>query len=124
MGHRTMRLVDQGKVAVTFVDMKTGRAIRFAPARDVRKRAAASTPYAKSRWHGQLAAYQQMPSEELLVWQEVDITLDLPAIVGKLGTRVICKVCGEEILNQREVVRDEQPLCRGCAGDRYWSPKK
>jgi hypothetical protein len=39
------------------------------------------------------------------------------------GMRVACSSCGEEILNQREFIENGPPLCRSCAGDRYWSPK-
>jgi formylmethanofuran dehydrogenase subunit E len=56
----------------------------------------------------------------LLQAQEVQLNLDVQAIVGKSGTRVNCAMCGEEILNQREVARDGQTLCQSCAGESYW----
>jgi len=120
LGRRTMRLVDYGKVAATFVDTKTGRALRVAPKADLRQRAAEVVPNAPNRWKGQLQAYQQMPNEELLQVQEVQLNLDIKAIVGKPGVRVNCAICGEEILNEREVVRDGQTLCQSCAGESYW----
>ena len=49
------------------------------------------------------------------------LNLDLGAIVGKPGTRVNCSRCGEEILNQREMVKHGQIVCRSCAGESYWS---
>ena len=116
MGRRTMRLVDHGKVAVTFVDTHDGRAIRLSPMPDARLRAAAVAPAAASRWHAQLEAYQ-----ELFRLQAVQLNLDLDAIVGKPGMRVNCSACGEEILNQRGMVRDRQTICQSCAGENYWS---
>ena len=124
MGHRTLRLVDFGKVAATFVDTETGRAIRIAPAPNARTLAAEYVPGAKSRWHSQLEAYQLMPSTELLIAREVTLALDLAAIVGKPGMRITCSACGEEVLNQRIVMENEQPLCRSCAGEKYWTPKQ
>lgn len=124
MGHRTMRLVDYGKVAVTFVDTQTGRAIRIAPSPDARIHAGEYAPHASSRWHSQLEGYQKMPNEELLIAREVSIMLDLAAIVGKPGMRILCTGCGEEVLNQRVVMQNGRPMCRSCAGDRYWSPKE
>jgi formylmethanofuran dehydrogenase subunit E len=121
MGHRTMRLVDYGKVAVTFVDTHDGRAIRLSPMPDARLLAAAVTPAAPSRWHAQLEAYQVLQNEELLSLQPVRLNLDLGAIVGKPGTRVNCSRCGEEILNQREMIKHGQIVCRSCAGESYWS---
>lgn len=123
LGHRTMRLVDYGKVAVTVADTKTGRAVRLAPEADVRKRAAIITPNAPNRWTGQLEGYQRIVSEELITVQEVELNLDVKAIVGKPGIRVNCAECGEEILNQREVTRDARVLCRSCAGESYWREK-
>lgn len=121
MGHRTMRLVDYGKVAATFVDTNTGRALRFVPCPDARMRAAAFASEAVTRWRAQLEAYQRIPNEELFIQREVTLTLDLGAIVGKPGTRTTCFACGEEVLNQREVVENGQPMCRSCAGEGYWS---
>ena len=121
MGHRTMRLADYGKVAVTFVDTHDGRAIRLSPMPDARLRAAATAPDAASRWQAQLEAYQVLQNEEMIRLQAVQLNLDLDAIVGKPGVRVNCSACGEEILNQREMVKDEQTICRSCAGESYWS---
>lgn len=121
MGHRTMRLVDHGKIAATFVDTHTGRAQRCSASPDARMRAAACVPEAKSRWHAQLAAYQQMSREELFQVQEVVLAFDIHAIIAKPGIRTACSACGEEIINQREVLISGQPTCRNCAGDRYWT---
>jgi len=121
LGHRTMRLIDFGKVAATLVDTQTGKAVRLTPSPDARARAAALAPEATNRWQTQLEAYQRIPNEELFVVREVCLTLDLAAIVGKPGMRARCSACGEEILNQREVEIDGRPLCRSCAGQGYWS---
>jgi formylmethanofuran dehydrogenase subunit E len=120
MGHRTMRLVDYGKVAVTFVDTHDGRAIRLSPLPNVRLRAAAAAPVAATRWQAQLQAYQVLQNIELFQLQAVRLNLDLEAITGKPGVRVTCSECGEEILNQRETVKDGQKICRSCAGESYW----
>jgi len=124
MGHRTMRLVDHGKVAATFVDTLDGKAVRCWPSSNVRVHAVECVPAAKSRWHAQLEAYQHMPTEELIRVQEVALCLDRNAIVGKPGIRSTCSVCGEEIINQREVAVNGQPTCRSCAGDKYWTAKQ
>ena len=124
MGHRTMRLVDYGKVAVTFVDTHDGRAVRLSPMLDVRLRAVAAVPAAANRWKAQLEAYQRLRNDELFEVKAVQLNMDVEAIVGKAGVRVNCAICSEEILNQRTVVKDEQTICRGCAGESYWSLMK
>ena len=44
VGHRTLRVADQGKVAAVFANVKTGSAIRLAPRLDVRMRALEYAP--------------------------------------------------------------------------------
>ncbi len=121
LGHRTMRLADYGKVAVTFADTQTGRALRLSPLAGVRKLAAEAAPETANRWQAQLAAYQTLPAEQMFRIQEVRLNLDLASIVGKPGQRVSCAECGEEILNQRVVEKDGRSLCMSCAGEGYWS---
>jgi formylmethanofuran dehydrogenase subunit E len=121
LGRRTLRLIDYGKVAATLVDPQTGRALRIAPSHLARSYAAQYAPEAESRWHAQLIGYQRMPVELLLSAQPVELTVDLAAIISRPGARVICARCSEEVMNEREVVIDEQTLCRSCAGlDRYY----
>jgi len=63
-----------------------------------------------------------MPDAELLVVQAVVLTVSLERLLSKPGCRVNCDVCGEEIINEREVVREGMILCRACAGDAYYQP--
>ncbi len=119
-GKRTMRVLDFGKIAATFVDTHTGRAIRIVPSAITRKRAKDYAPEAKSRWEAYLLGYQRMPEGELLDIQEVTLTLSLEKLLNKDGYRVNCGICGEEIINEREVVREGSMMCRACAGERYY----
>ena len=64
-GRRTLRIEDYGKVAATFVDVKTGDACRFAPKPDVRARALAYAPEESRHYFAQLIGYQVMPDDEL-----------------------------------------------------------
>jgi formylmethanofuran dehydrogenase subunit E len=120
LGRRTMRLIDLGKVAATFVDTKTERAIRIWPSHQARELAHRYAPGAKSRWHAYLEAYQVMPDEELLEAWPVGLTLDLKALISRNGVRAACALCGEEIINEREVVRDGHVRCRSCAEEAYY----
>ena len=122
VGHRTLRVIDYGKVAVTLVDSQTERAFRIAPSPHSRALASVHAPDARSRWQAQLLAYQIMPDEELLIAQPVTLRVSLEALLSKPGRRVTCEACGEEIINEREVVHEGTVLCRACAGDRYYDP--
>ena len=120
VGHRTLRVEDYGKVAATFVDVKTGRAVRVAPALDVRERAYAYAPSEPRHYFAQMQAYQVMPDEEMFAIQEVVLNASVQEIVSRPGVRVNCDVCGEEIMNEREVKQEGLTLCRACAHGGYY----
>lgn len=120
-GHRTLKVIDFGKVAAVFIDVKTGEAIRIAPHPGIREAAVCLFPDARSRWHAQLEAYQIMPDLELLAIQKVGLRFSLDELAGQPGQRAICAGCGEEIINRRGIVADGEILCRACAGDSYYS---
>ena len=117
LGHRTMRLQDNGKVAATFVDTRAEpcRAVRIWPHPLARQHAVEYVTAAQSRWHTQLAAYQIMPVDELLCACPVELAVPVRAIISRPGVRATCAACGEEIINEREVVRAGMILCRSCA---------
>jgi formylmethanofuran dehydrogenase subunit E len=121
VGHRTLRIMDYGKVAATFVDTVTAQALRISPHPHSRRRALDYAPGVGDRWRAQLAAYQAMPTEELLAAHPVTLTISLAAILSQHGLRVVCARCGEDIVNQREVRREGIVLCLSCAGDRYYA---
>jgi formylmethanofuran dehydrogenase subunit E len=120
VGRRTLRVLDYGKVAATLVDTATSRAVRLAPSARVRSLAAVHAPSTTSLWHSYLSAYQSMPDQELLRIQRVELTRSLAEILSKPGLRVLCDLCGEEIMNEREVKHDGTMLCRSCAGESYY----
>lgn len=121
LGRRTLRLIDHGKVAATFVDTADGRAVRCWPHPLARERAARYAPDAETRWRAQLAGYRVMPDGELLCMRAVKLTVPMHEIISRPGLRASCAACGEEIINEREVRVAGRILCRGCAqGDSYY----
>jgi formylmethanofuran dehydrogenase subunit E len=121
VGRRTLRVVDWGKIAATFVDTHTGRAVRLAARRSARTLAAEYAPEAHNRWEAQLFGYQRMPDEDLLALAAVALTTPLEQILSRAGKLAVCQACGEEIINEREVVSGGQVLCRACAGAAYYT---
>ena len=120
VGRRTMRILDFGKVAATFVDTTSGEALRIRPHPDARRRAREACRDAPDRWHAQLQAYQILPDEELLATDDVQLLVDLDAIISRPGSRAVCQDCGEEVINEREVRTDGRTVCRACAGEAYY----
>lgn len=120
VGHRTLRIEDYGKVAATFVDTKTGQAVRVAPALDVRERAYAYAPDEPRHYFAQMQAYQVMPDEAMFSIREIVLNTPMLEVVSRAGVRVNCDLCGEEIMNERGIRHDGFTLCRACAGDSYY----
>lgn len=121
VGHRTLRVEDYGKIAAVFVDTQTGRAVRLAPRLDVRERARLYAPQETRHYFAQLEGYQVMPVDELFSIQEVTLTTPIETMISRAGVRVNCDMCGEEIINEREVIREGLTFCQGCANPYYQS---
>lgn len=122
VGRRSLRILDYGKTAATFVDTHTGRAFRVRPNPAARDCAQEYAPEATTRWEGYLLGYQRMPEDELLLAQEVALTWSLEKLLSKHGYRVTCEQCGEEIINEREVVVEGRILCQTCGVASYFHP--
>jgi len=120
VGHRTLRVADQGKVAATFANVETGSAIRLAACLDVRQRARGYAPGIKDKYYAQLKGYQIMPETELFTFQQVVLDPPLERLLSRPGLRAKCTQCGEEIINERQVRVEEKVLCRSCAGQGYY----
>lgn len=121
LGHRTLRLVDYGKVAVTFVDTVTGQAYRLSPRAGIRELALTYAPEVETPWHAQVIAYQTMRADELLLTEPVELAICLQEIISLPGLRVNCARCGEEVMNARHVSQEGEELCLGCASpERYY----
>lgn len=124
VGHRTLRVEDYGKIAATFINVKTNQAIRISPTLDVREKANVYAPEEKRHYFAQMQAYQIMPDEELMNIQEVTLNFSLDELISHSGKRVNCENCGEEIINEREVLREGKIYCKSCAEGGYYQQLK
>ena len=122
VGHRTLRVEDYGKVVSTFVDTRSGYAVRVAPRNDVRLRACAFVPEEPRHYFAQMRAYQVMPDVEMFTFTTVTLNTPINEIISRPGVRVYCDRCGEEIMNEREVYRNGLILCQPCAHGGYYQP--
>ncbi|MEW6401315.1 MAG: FmdE family protein [Chloroflexota bacterium] len=120
VGHRTLRVEDYGKVAATFVNVQAKLAVRVAPVIDIRQRAYSYAPEEPRHYFAQMQAYQVMPDEEMFTVADVQLAIPIEAIISRPGLRVNCDVCGEEIMNEREVQQNGLTLCYSCAHGGYY----
>lgn len=122
LGKRALKFRDWGKMAATFCDLETGRAVRVVALESSKQRAQEMFPAAASKGEQQLRAYRVMPPEELYSAEWVSVHIGPEDLPGYKAPRIACDACGEGINFHREVVREGRTLCRACAGERYWEP--
>ncbi|MGA1998713.1 MAG: FmdE family protein [Terriglobales bacterium] len=122
LGKRALKFRDWGKVAATFVDVSAGRAFRIAARESSKALARSLHPEIENKNQQQMLAYREMADEDLFHVQAVTVELPPEEFPGYKGARALCARCGEGINFRREVVRDNQVLCRACAGESYYQP--
>jgi formylmethanofuran dehydrogenase subunit E len=122
LGKRALKFRDWGKVAATFVDVATGKAVRVAAKESSKALARQLHPEISDKNSQQMLAYREIPDDDLFTTQWVKVDLPPEEFPGYKGGRIGCSVCGEGINFRREIRRNGQVLCRSCAGDRYYEP--
>ncbi len=120
LGKRSLRWLDFGVMAATFVNLESNRAGRVIAREEARALSESYCPEIMDKYQQQLEAYKVMPLDELFVFQEVRVQLKDCDMPGRPLRRVQCGQCGEWVQDCRELERDGQTLCRSCAGDRYY----
>jgi formylmethanofuran dehydrogenase subunit E len=121
LGKRTLKFVDYGKLAATFVDTETGRAVRVAANESSREAALRFAPEERDPHQAQLRAYKALPEEELFTVEDVSVLLQEADLPGSPRSRVTCRRCGEGVSDGREVSRDGGVVCRPCAAGAYYT---
>ena len=124
LGKRALKFRDWGKMAATFLDLQTGKAIRIAALESSKQRARELYPHVEQKNQQQMLAYREMPDADLFSEQWVEVPLHAREMPGYKSARITCAVCGEGINYDRELVRDGQVLCQACAfpESRYYNP--
>jgi formylmethanofuran dehydrogenase subunit E len=120
LGKRALKFRDWGKVAATFVDLESGRAVRVCAKESSKALARQLHPEIENKNQQQMLAYRELPNDQLFKEQWVKVALPPEELPGYKSERMVCAECGEGINFQREVRRDGRILCRGCAGERYY----
>jgi formylmethanofuran dehydrogenase subunit E len=120
LGKRALKFRDWGKVAATFIDVSTGKAIRIAAKESSKALARKLHPEIADKNQQQMLAYREISDDDLFTTQWVKVNLPPEEFPGYKGDRVVCEMCGEGINFRREVRKQEKVLCRSCAGERYY----
>jgi formylmethanofuran dehydrogenase subunit E len=111
-GKRTMKVLDYGKMAATFINLETGKAVRVCPNPAMKK--------LSSKGGQGNAPVGEIPEEELLLIQEVHVDLRPEDLPGKPLRTCSCEQCGEKIMDGREVEQGGRILCRPCSQKNHY----
>jgi formylmethanofuran dehydrogenase subunit E len=120
LGKRALKFRDWGKMAATFVDVSTGKAVRIAAKESSKTLARQMHPELEDKNQQQILAYRELSDDDLFTTQWVRVDLPPEEFPGYKGKRIVCEMCGEGINFHREVVRDRKVLCKSCAGESYY----
>jgi len=120
LGKRSLKWLDYGIMAATFVNLKTGRAVRITALEEARETSKKYFPEIDDKYQQQLEAYRIMPREELFAVQQVKVNIPAQDMPGRPMQRVRCETCGDWVQDCREVTQDGKTLCRPCAHGRYY----
>jgi formylmethanofuran dehydrogenase subunit E len=124
LGRRSLKFVDHGIMAATFVNLETGCAVRIVSRESARTLAAskAALIHIKDRHRQQMEAYKNMSCDELFDIQAVQVDVAGCDMPGPTRFKAVCQKCGQVVRDKREVLKNGKILCRPCAWGSYYQP--
>ena len=121
LGRRSLKFMDYGIMAATFVNLEIGNAFRVISTEEARSLANAYAPEIPEKYLQQLEAYKRMPDSVLFRVQQVRVEIKDCDLPGPTRYKVPCSCCGQVVRDQREIIKDGKALCRPCARETYFS---
>jgi len=121
-GKRTLKLKDFGINAATFLNLESHEAYRIVSTEQSRELARDYAPEAATRSQQQLEGYKRMPDELLFDVQRVSVNLPDWEMPGPPRRHAVCSRCGQMVRDGREIIVNNETLCRPCAGKGYFHP--
>ncbi|BHH83008.1 FmdE family protein [Desulforhopalus sp. 52FAK] len=121
LGKRSMKYIDHGVMAASFVNLETGKSVRITALEEAREHASKYCSDLENKYARQLEAYKVMPEHELFRIENVKITIPEEDMPGRPMRRVQCESCSEWVQDSRDIQVDGKTLCQGCANGRYYT---
>jgi formylmethanofuran dehydrogenase subunit E len=124
LGKRALKFRDWGKMAATFVDLRSDRAVRVIALENSRELAQKLFPHIEGKGAQQMAAYRELADEQLFQEQSVRVKVDPSELPGFKSERFLCPRCGEGVNFGRFQEANGERVCLSCAHPelRYWTP--
>jgi formylmethanofuran dehydrogenase subunit E len=121
LGRRSLKFVDYGIMAATFVNLNNNRAFRVISTEESRDLAALYAPAEPDRRQQQTAAYKVMPDSVMFRVQEVQVDLSPFDLPGPTRRKATCMKCGQVVRDNREVRQNGFVYCRPCTSGAYFT---
>ena len=121
LGRRSLKFMDYGIMAATFVNLETEKAFRVVSTEEARDLARYFAPEISGKHLQQLKAYKRMPDNVLFRVHRVKVALNEYDMPGPTRFKVACALCGQIVRDHREVLKDGRPHCKPCAEKAYFS---
>lgn len=120
LGRRSLKFIDNGIMAATFVNIDTGKAFRIVSTETARDLAPKLFPEIKDSHQQQLEAYKIMDIDDLFTIEEVHVDVPAGDMPGPTRFKAICAQCGTIVRDKKEVMKNNEILCRPCAFGSYF----
>jgi formylmethanofuran dehydrogenase subunit E len=120
LGKRSMKWIDHGVMAATFVNLESGKAVRITAIEESRELSKNYCGEITDKYARQLEAYKIMPEEELFRVEAVAVEIPPENLPGRPLKRIKCEGCSDWVQDKRDVLVDGKVLCRSCAHGRYY----
>jgi len=121
-GKRTLKVFNYGKMAATFVNLKTGKAVRVS---SKNREGDVVTTREMIEKNPRGDDYLMVSDEELFDVKEVVVDIPEGELPGKPARIITCGSCGERVMDMRDVNIDGKYYCIPCTSkeQRYYSDK-
>lgn len=103
LGRRSLKFFDYGKVAATFLNTESGKAVRVSARETSRALADSLHPEIESKKERQKRTYREASDSDLFNSEPVIVEFRENDAPGSPRSRVSCSLCGEGVNDGREV---------------------
>lgn len=121
LGRRSLKFMNYGIMAATFLNLESRRAFRIVSTEEARDLAEIYALGVEGKSAQQLKAYKRMPDHVLFRAQEVKIPIRDYDMPGPTRSKAVCSQCGQVVRDHREVMIEGRPVCRPCTRKVYFS---
>jgi len=121
LGRRSLKFVDYGIMAATFVNLETGKAFRILSTEESRDLTCLYAPEIAEKGKQQIEAYLRMTDSVLFRVQEVQVPISQYDLPGPTRRKVVCSRCGQMVRDHKEITLEGMPLCKPCASGAYFT---